>query len=194
MKSIRNILFVVGAGVMGSACLSMQNQTTLEGIQGAAGPYVEAYIEYPGPSDKWAGPSHFILHVLAKDSGMAQIAVTPALFKPVAVDPHAPGAKAIGAVTELTRTPGMSGEAAREQLGRLMTALTGGEASFRGCLSPVRVRVIRADGAVTERHGCRGGKGWSKAVSESVDQFINKSLYGTQITTPPPKIAEKTGH
>ncbi len=180
---MRTLIIVIAACLVFPACLSMQNQTTLDGISGA-GPYVEAYIEYPGPSDRWAGPSHFILHVLAKDSGMAQIAVTPALFKVSNAEKNAPGAKAIGAVTELTRTQGMSGEGAREELGKLMTALTGGEASFRGCLSPVRVRVIRADGAVTERHGCRGNRGWSKAVSESVDHFIYKSLYGSGSVAP----------
>jgi hypothetical protein len=115
------------------------------------------------------------------------------LFKPSSAEKNAPGAKAIGAVVELTRTQGMSGEAAREELGKLMTALTGGEHSFRGCLSPVRVRVIRADGAVTERHGCRGSRGWSKAVSESVDHFIHKSLYGSQ-TVNPSKMAEAKKH
>ena len=61
----------------GSGCLSTQTQSSLDGTNGQSSPYVEAYVEYPGPHEKWSGPASFILHVTAKDKGSALITVTP---------------------------------------------------------------------------------------------------------------------
>ena len=176
-KIVLNILScsIIASGL--TACLSMQSQTTLDAIQASmsAQPFTEAYIEYPGPSEKWSGPTSFIMHVTAKDSGTAQVYVSPALF-------NKPGSKEIEAPTAPGRTlaavvpHGITGDAARDQLSHLATALQGADESFRGCLSPVRVRMIRADGSLLEKKGCRGQNGWSKAASESVNYFISASL------------------
>ena len=70
----------------------------------------------------------------------------------------------------------MKGETARDQLAHLATSLQGAEQNFRGCLSPVRVRLVRADGALLEKQGCRGQNGWSRIASESVNSFITAAL------------------
>jgi hypothetical protein len=72
----------------------------------------------------------------------------------------------------------MSAENARELLANLAVSLQGAEGAFRGCLSPVRVRLIRADGILVEKQGCRGQNGWSHIASQSADRFLTAALYG----------------
>src|SRR4051812_12834748 len=38
-------------------------------------PFVEGYVEYPGPQSKWAGPASFIVHVEAKEGDRARIEI-----------------------------------------------------------------------------------------------------------------------
>jgi hypothetical protein len=182
----------------GWGCLSMQSQNTIDGgnnnLSSSNQPFVEAYIEYPGPQTKWAGPSSFILHVTAKDAGAAQITMTPDLptgDKPAApshdatTSSHrAPAASALSAAAGARTTRKMTSEEARNQLAFLGNALQGAQAPFRGCMSPVRVRMIRADGGIFERQGCRSELGWSRAVSEAVSTFVDASIHG--VTAPLP--------
>ena len=147
-----------------SGCLSMESQGTLDAISGnLQQPFVEAFIEYPGPASKYSGPSNFILHIVAKDAGNAQIAVSPALFNK----------------TERKRSlasAAATGEATRTRLSQLASALGAGDQIFHGCLYPVRVRLIRADQSLLEKVACRNATGWSRAASEAVDYFISASL------------------
>src|SRR4051812_14008571 len=74
----------IALALSGAGCLSMQSQTSLDATNAkpvaSNQPYVEVYVEYAGPQQKWAGPSSFILHVMAKDAGPAQIVMTPTLL------------------------------------------------------------------------------------------------------------------
>ncbi len=173
MRSVMRILPIgVVAALSASGCLSMQSQTTIDGNETATNvPYVEAFVEYAGPQEKWAGPASFTLHVIAKDAGGATVTVQPALFTEL---PPA-GMAAQG------RTPasqGLPGELAREHLAHLATSLQGADQAFRGCLSPVRVRLIRADGSLLEKRGCRSQSGWNRVASEAVSNFITATLRG----------------
>jgi hypothetical protein len=162
---------VIAISVQFIGCMSMQSQSTFEAIDGAlnsALPFVEAYIEYPGPKEKWAGPTTFTLNVVARDAGSARIAFAPALFRPeteATTAGRAPAAQI-----------GLSSDVAREHLAKLATALQGSEGVFSGCLSPVRVRLIRADGSLLDKYGCRGQAGWAQAVSDSVNYFLMASV------------------
>ena len=152
-----------------SGCLSMQSQTTVENVSGSLPqkPFVEAFVEYRGPSDRWAGPTSFLIHIVAKDTGLAQVSVTPALF---GTPSDAPTDR------KLASSKGMTGENARDLMAKLSASLQGGEVPFRGCLSPVRVRLIRADGSLLEKAGCRAIEGWPKAASDAVASFISSSI------------------
>jgi hypothetical protein len=175
----RTLSIAAFAGVLASGlsgCLSMQSQSTIDGITGSNQPFTEAYIEYPGPQRKWSGPSSFILHVQAKDAGNAQISVTPNLFD----DRDGSTSGRLPASAH-----GVPGEVARTRLAQLYTALQGQNQNFRGCMYPVRVRMIRADGALMEKVGCRSAMGWSHTASEAVDYFITAAVGGTS----GPKIA-----
>src|SRR5689334_6184663 len=49
--------------------------------------YTEAYIEYTGPNQKWAGPQTFVTHVIARGTGNTQmVSFSPALFKVHSLD------------------------------------------------------------------------------------------------------------
>ena len=37
---------------------------------------------------------------------------------------------------------------------------------FFGCLSPVRARLIRSDGSLVEKFGCRSFQGWASVASQ----------------------------
>ena len=46
-----------------------------------------------------------------------------------------------------------------------------GTQDFHSCLSPIKVKLIRADGVVTERRGCRMQSTWSAQVSSLTSEF-----------------------
>jgi hypothetical protein len=190
----------------GGGCHSIQTLTTLEGPKGpnnSSQPYVEAYVEYPGPQSKWAGPASYILHVTAKDAGLAQITMTPELMEverpkadrhddEVTSTTRAPAASAAmdpaasaSVAPPASVTPGpafrnMTSDEARAQLAYMANALQGAQAPFRGCMSPVRVRMVRSNGGILEKQGCRSELGWSRAVSETVSTFVDASINGMQ--------------
>lgn len=171
--------------ITGAGCLSTQTQTSLDGSQPAS-PFVEAYIEYPGPQEKWSGPASFILHVTAKDNGFVQIVTTPAWAsednKAVPAPAHEPvevhGRVPASALSKTATKRQMASEEARELLSHLHTAIQGGGATFKGCMSPVRVRLVRADGGLVEKQGCRSEIGWARAVSETFNVFVSAAVHG----------------
>ena len=111
--------------------------STMEGINSAmeGGPVVEAFIEYAGPSERWAGPASFVLHVVARESDTSPAEITAA-----------------PAVSTVTRKPA-SGHAmtvaqARGMLSYVIEQMLPDEQVFQGCLSPVRVRMVHEDGSL----------------------------------------------
>jgi hypothetical protein len=165
MKTFKYSTFAVilSAGVIVSGCMGA-HQGTLDEIGASAHPaYIEAFIDYPGPAEHWAAPATFILHVTTKDR---QVEVKiPAQWHPVA-----------SAVPVEGRAPSsvLTGDQAREKLGNLAAAMEEDKSTYRGCMYPIRVRLIRADGGVLDKAGCRGQSGWSKSASETVDFFFSK--------------------
>lgn len=160
------------------ACFNIQNHPAVESVQstrelGGLQPVVEAYIEYPGPQPKWGGPASFIVHVLARDSRKTQVTITPSLL-------NMPEARKLdGNVTVNSRQPastdGLAAEAVhqgvRDKLHQLAEAIQEKTPEFRGCLYPVRLKLIRADGSLVEALGCRSQSGWPLAVSAAASYF-----------------------
>jgi hypothetical protein len=194
--------WIVGLTILGAGCLSMQGQSSLDSANPSTStqPYVEAYFEYPGPQSQWSGPASFTLHVTAKDAGIVQIVMTPELTvgQPRAEnhDVKHEGAIPHEAPTVSVRVPAssahktletkpqgrpMTGDEAREQLATLATAVQGAGTPFAGCMSPVRVRLVRADGGLLEKHGCRSEAGWSRTVSDAVNVFVNAKVNGIAV-------------
>lgn len=180
LQKVRTAMTValVASGLAGC----MAARSTLEAIEGEldfakGGPVVEAFIEYTGPHSKWAGPQSFLLHLSARDSAEesgkgATLVISPAIFAEVE--------KAAGNRRGAARAPastGMSVEVARSRLADLSNALQGDEEDspsheFRGCLYPLRVKLVRQDGAILEKHGCRAREGWSMSVSQFASDLI----------------------
>jgi hypothetical protein len=198
--SVGSIGFAGVAGAiqvfLAGCSVSPTTQATLDGIMGARNdleaasvaqskPIVEAYIDFPGPPEKWVGPAGLLLHVTAREGKSAKVVVTsPGL------DGHAPLLDAVRGLASENALPdgknaeakiqkGISVEAARERLSFLARALTEGAQFFQGCLNPVRVRLIRQDGSIFERSGCRGQVGWSRSASEAVSDFLTAAIYGS---------------
>jgi hypothetical protein len=152
---------ITGASL--TACMSGQNQATLDAINGSTGDgsIVETFIEYRGPQERWAAQSSFTMHVVAKSSERPIVVVPPAW------------ANELGTTSE-TRRPAqvLTGEEARAKMGQLAAAIQEKDTDFSGCLYPIHVRMVRVDGVVTDQQGCRGQSSWAKAASETVDFFM----------------------
>lgn len=187
MKKKMSLLFLAGVSIGATGCFStFSNNPALDVLEGmAAGGkgFVEAYIEYQGPDEKWVGPPTFLLHINAKEE-MAVIKIAQPAFQgdegilpknsaiPLNVRRPASG-------QNVGQNVGMTGEVARNQLNLLASAIQSGDVSFQGCLSPLRVRMIRVDGGVIDKQGCRGNEGWPKVVGEAVSQFMAATVQGS---------------
>lgn len=195
---------IIVAGALGlfagglPGCMSAKNHPALESVEEAmkVQPYVEAYVEFLGPKDKWIGPASYLLHVSAKEGKYAQITMSPEWFnvpynavnqqKHLTTSGRAP-ASAIGMLNEFGKAAAeqeymkaMSIEGARGRIQLLSEVMQrSGEQSYQGCMSPVRVRLIRADGGVFEKTGCRSDSGWTFAASEAVEYFMTAAIYGS---------------
>lgn len=155
------ILCAMGMGAIGmNGCMTGQNQTTLDAITGGATqPYGEAFVEYRGPQEKWAGPSNWVMHVSAKEGEKPRVSV-PAAWMSDTSETRRPASQLI------------TGEEARAKIGELAVAMSEQSVDFQGCMYPVHVRLVRMDGKVVDRQGCRNQSHWSKAASEAVDFFL----------------------
>jgi hypothetical protein len=167
-------LFLILTGCFGSS-----NSTTV-GDNAVAGdssqPFTDAFIEYSGPHEKWAGPQTFTVHISTKGEGKAKVFISTSVFK---TGSHVN--KEIRSVsTDLTV------QAAREQFARLYTVLQAKDTPVQGCLSPVKVRLVRADGVLVTRQGCRGQTGWPRVASEITNHMIESSLAMAQANSSPP--------
>lgn len=165
-----NALLICGVSLLTSSCMSIQNQSgsasgPLDALQGAVKPqvFVEAYFEYPGPQEKWAGSPSFMMHITTQDVGDSGVAITPELLR---ISPD--GNLRVPA----SKGTGMPSQDARARFVELGNAIQAGEQEFKGCLYPVRVRLIRGDGSLVAKQGCRGDSGWPQMTSALIGDFL----------------------
>lgn len=164
-----------------SACMTIQNESPFDevGKQAQGQGFVEGFIEYGAPQNRLVGPQPFLLHVSARQSGPVEVEVSPSSLDPAQREAAPPTVKAralssVVPATEVVGSP-MSAETARVRLAALAHAIEQPAPRFEGCLSPVRVRLVRADGALVEKEGCRASQGWPRAVSEAVSAFMDSA-------------------
>lgn len=165
VRHLGSKLLLTGAGIIAAAgvtaCMTGQNQTTLDAITGnSTQPYVEAFLEFRGPQERWAGPANWVMHVVAKDGEKPQIVAPPAWMTETTSQARKPASQLL------------TGEEARAKLTGLASVASDGGSSFHGCMYPIHVRLIRADGNVLDKQGCRDQSHWAKAASEAVDFFL----------------------
>lgn len=177
--AIQHTLGALAICVSLTGCMSMQSGSTLDQISGVLSsnePFVEAYFEYPGPNERWAGPRSFVLHVLAKEGENAKVEI----LSKSAESPFDAVAKrtVAGAPAELKKLPR---DIARDLIGNFATALSPtaeADTAHVGCVHPVRIRLIKLGGALIEKQGCRGVGQWTRAASELVAYLVTTERYG----------------
>lgn len=163
---ISSILGVISFSLVFSGCFGSGKDTAGDSMGDNSIPFSDAYIEYPGPNARWSGPQSFILHSVTRGSGKTKVYVSSGIAP--GKNPKASGVKAV--------SESLSVEAAREELARFYASLQSREEIYRGCLSPIRIKLIRADGVLIERQGCRGQTGWPRVASEVVNHLIESSV------------------
>jgi hypothetical protein len=171
MSRMRSTALGLGlAGLLGG-CTSLQNQNGLEAFKAAeksTSPIVEAFFEYGGPDSRWAGPSALIVRVDARERGMAKVTSQPQVrLRHLPADGTTAG-RGLASVSSVTS------DEARTQLAEIATQMQADAQTFSGCLYPLRVRLVRQDGGVLEKHGCRSTQGWPSAVSKAVSFYLTK--------------------
>ncbi len=165
----RKLVGIVSLFVL-AGCTSLQNPSSMEAlkaVEAVSSPFVEAFVEFAGPDARWAGPASLVVRVDTRQSAVAHVTSQPA----VRAMAHPP-ADGTTAGRGLASEPGMPTPKARALFSELATQMQADAQSFSGCLYPVRVRLIRQDGSVLEKHGCRSHQGWPQAVSKAVSTFL----------------------
>jgi hypothetical protein len=144
---------------------------------------VEAFIEHAGPAEKWAGPEPVMVQFSARDANHAYSLLSapewrvggtgadPEIKADTARAPAAQGhhqdAPQAAMAGEASVRKAWKGEELRARLALFAEAVADPSATAQagGCLYPVRVRLLRADGTVLEKAGCRASKGWPQLAS-----------------------------
>lgn len=164
-------LAMISSGCFGSS----KGGTLLDGRLNdeSAPPYTEVLIEYPGPSQKWAGPPSVYGHLTSQAGKPAKLVMS-----------H------LGAEqSELTSA--FKPETAKEQIEHLRYSAQNEVTPSASCSSPVKVRLVRADGAVISKNACRGQVGWPRVASEITANWMSTAFQGPAV---PAVSVDAAGH
>jgi hypothetical protein len=144
---------------------------------------VEAFVEYAAPAEKWHGPEPLMAQFSARDPEKSFSLVSTPEWRsegapaPTAVHgegrapaQHSPSDIAAAALEgEGSVRKIWKSDELRTRLAAFAEAISDPNAPLAsGCLYPVRVRLLKADGSVLEKAGCRTSKGWPKLASALV--------------------------
>ena len=185
---------VSAALLVATSCSSIQDE--LQGRSPASvavtsESFVEAFIEYAGPAERWAGPDPLMVQFSAREGDQPFSLVSQPVWKsPVGIQAGAGRAPASHGGMEHGNSVGTNGhdpvaqqvtegegshrknwsaEDLRMRLAQLADSVQESKIEYPGgCLYPVRIRLLRADGGVIEKSGCRSSRGWVKDASALV--------------------------
>ena len=183
-----------------SGCFSTSNTTLTEEKPGKA--IVEATIEYPGAPASWGGMEDFLVTVDLRSTGELKLTVADTMIAPtsgestrmpaserriytsehlldkammigqISPDEATPSAANLAQSVALEEKPEMTAQEARQKLSQLAQAAETQSPDFQGCLYPVRIKLIRADGSLIEKAGCRSSTGWPGFASQLANEFL----------------------
>jgi hypothetical protein len=180
-KALSSVALILLTGLLltfAASCVGMHGQSTLDAIQGSIAenkPIVEAFVEYPGPQERWAGPSSLVVHITARDGVEPTVTLTPGVFQ---------AESGVSDFSTPVRKSGLTTQVVRERLALVATALTQAGLSTDekqgGCLSPVRARLIKSDGSIIEKRGCRSQTGWAFQASDAATDLIAAADSGSR--------------
>lgn len=168
---MRKIIFLL---IFSLSCAeSKQSDSLLESISPQGGHFVEAVVEYSGPDARWAGPQNFVLRVQVSQDHQTKVSWIVPEFKD----------KAMFAGRQLASVPKDENQAGaiQDQMRALAFEIQKETGAYTGCLWPVRVRMVRNDGVVIERRGCRGQNRWTERAGRFFDQMLSASIYQTHV-------------
>lgn len=140
-------------------------------LSGAEGPlsWVEAFIEFSGPEDRWAGPPSLVFRIEAPKGG--ELALVQTNFDiPLAPKLVPADGRALAKADE----PKLMANQVRIDLAAFARMIEQAPLDEKAgaCLYPLRARVMRADGAILEKTGCRGNGGWTRTAGFLVDHYL----------------------
>jgi hypothetical protein len=139
-------------------------------------PFVEAFIEFQGPSSKWAGPESMSIQLNARAADKVSVSVLP---KWLLADTDAI------AVSDFSARGKVSPAAAREYLSFLAAIVQKSpDEKWQGCLSPVHIKLISEDGQIVEKTSCRSLNGWPIEASRAAHKILSSVLLGTAMLEP----------
>lgn len=170
IRGWRGILMplVLTLGLGGGACSG--EKSSRKNTQQEA--FVEAQIEFQGAAERWVGPKSFVVYVDARGE-KARLSFSPMKVEAV----RAPAVEDPGFEVSASLT--------RTHLQELAQAILKQDpkdrarhSALRGCLHPIKVRLVRANGAVVEESGCHAPFGWPKLASETAHQFLSLASAG----------------
>ncbi|MBU6375713.1 MAG: hypothetical protein KGQ59_06940 [Bdellovibrionales bacterium] len=186
------VLAGLSSGCAGGSSTLNHVVEAIEGIQVNTSPVVEAFIQYPGPDAKWAGPVLWTIHVAAFEGVEPTFEVSPALPKmrsttapelvgrvPASALGMAQG-RTIPVVTTESRV--WNHQQIRERLQNLSELMLSSADEKEACASSVKVRMTRADGSVIEKQACRGSQQWTQTASELAAEFMTMSRSAPPVT------------
>lgn len=176
---IRRVVGLAAAWAV-AGCAGTRDPAALEAIRAQTGheearaaPFVEAFIEFPGPREDWAGPVSVQVYAAARDvKADPEFRVAPS----IAIRRRALASSAPPVDGSRRARVQLTAESVREHLASLGQELTQPTPAAPSCYAPVRVRLVRADGTSVDRQGCRSADGWPRLASELASLFIAASL------------------
>ena len=154
-------------------------------------PVVEGVFEFSSPQARWSGPQPFFVHVTAEDNRASTVAVYPRVFRRnlIQTPDRSPNIKKVDRATASTQMKALDRakdadedqvkHSIRVKLAELADLIQEGTEHFRACLYPLKVRLVRADGVILERQGCRNQDHWARMSSLAVSDFLTAYVRGT---------------
>lgn len=182
LRTIRALVLLTAAASL-PACFAIPTKKEVARATPAAAmaesPIVEAYMEYVGPPERWAGPQTLVVHLTAKDPEFAQLTVNPPIAEAGALLAPLSNSSLAG-----PRRPLLDGAnrlsygVAKDNLSFLASSVKESpDPQFTGCLYPLRLKLVRSNGAVIERNGCRSLQGWPVVFSDVTSRVLTASMH-----------------
>ena len=130
-----------------SSCIPLDERKQVSTV-----PVGEALVQFFTLGNSvWRQPGMVSYQVVLKGSDQAQISVSSAEGRSGNLSLHKED------VAQMTHL--------RTDLSELVEGLGGDQKEYSACVFKVRIRMVRIDGSVFDKSGCRSARGWSRGAS-----------------------------
>ncbi len=130
-----------------SSCIPLDERKQVSTV-----PVGEALVQFFTLGNSvWRQPGMVSYHVVLQGAEQAQISVASAEGRSENLSLHKEDASQVTHI--------------KTDLSELVEALGGDQKEYSACVFKVRVRMVRTDGSVFDKSGCRSARGWSRGAS-----------------------------